>query len=185
MLNDVYQSIGCTKTDISRWKNHSMSTHAAVKKHKSAVIRNASDLFGLSGTQAEMLANKAGLSLRPHENGLAELLVKCSREQRRILYHTAVSERMIQYYIAGRDSTKQALAAIAILFELRIPEIEKLLGQYGYCLSYSVEYDLIIRWGLENGTQDSGVKLLYYINEILDSLNLPLLMTKTINRRSV
>lgn len=184
LLDEVYQSIGCTKTDISRWKYNAASTHASVKKHKETVIRKAAVLFELSEAQAEMLANKAGLSLRPRENGLAKLLEKCGREQRRLLYQTAVSERMIQYYIAGKESTKQALIAIAVLFELRLQEIEKLLEQYGYCLSYSLEYDLVIRWCLENRTGSGGERILYSINETLYGLKLPLLMTKSINRSS-
>lgn len=185
LLDDVYQLIGCTKTDISRWKYNSASTHASVKKHKEEVIRKAAVLFELPEAQAEMLANKAGLSLRPHKNGLTELLAKCGRERRRLLYQTAVSERMIQYYIAGKESTKQALIAIAVLLELQLQEIEKLLEQYGYCLSYSLEYDLVIRWCLENRAGSSGERLLYLINETLYGLELPLLMTKSINRRSL
>lgn len=153
-LNDVYVKLGCTKTDISRWKNNPFSTHALAKTHKISVILNAMDLFHLSLKQAEGLANKAGLSLlsirmsqkmqyslpacteplpEPQDE-LKMLLKNCGKKQRRQLYHMAVSERMIQYYLAGKEPTKQALLAITILLELSSIQTEKQLQNYGYCL---------------------------------------------------
>ena len=41
-----------------------------------------------------------------------------------------MSERMIQYYLAGKVPTKQVLLAIAILLELPIKEAEELLWEY-------------------------------------------------------
>ncbi len=114
--------------------------------------------------------------------GLAKILEKCSSGQRRKLYHLAVSERMIQYYLAGKVPTKQALLAIGILLELPAKELEELLWGYGYSLSYSLANDAAVRWFLEDKRTLAGTDLLYEINEALEYLNLPLLMTKQIRR---
>lgn len=181
MLSDVYEYLGCTKADISRWSSNPFTTQAVIKKHKLNVVRSAAVLFDLSEDLAESLANKAGLSLRIHENVLAELLENCGSAKRRLIYHSAVSERMIQYYISGKDPTKQALLAIAICLGMREAEIKDLLGKYGYCLSASLANDVVVRWYLCNGI-GAAQSLLAGINETLDDLGLPLLMTKAINR---
>ena len=143
---------------------------------------SAAVLFDLSEDLAESLANKAGLSLRTGENALAELLKNCGSAKRRLIYHSAVSERMLQYYIAGREPTKQALLAIAILLGLAENEIEPLLGQYGYSLSASLANDAVVRWYLERGGRKRTPGLLDEINGTLYDLGLPLLMAKTIRR---
>ena len=142
----------------------------------------AAELFELSENQAESLANKAGLSLCAHENAIAKSLMNCGKNKRRLIYHMAVSERMVQYYIAGKEPTKQALIAIAIILEFSEDEIDTLLKKYGYCLSKSLPSDAIVRWFLQNSSNCSPEKLLYLINEVLDSFNFPMLMTKQINR---
>lgn len=114
--------------------------------------------------------------------GLVEIIEKCSSGQRRQLYHLAVSERMIQYYLAGKTPTKQALLAIAILLELSVKGTEELLWGYGYSLSDSLANDAVVRWFWENNCILSRADLLYEINETLEYLNLPLLMTKQIRR---
>lgn len=202
LLNDVYVKLGCTKTDISRWKNNPFSTHASTKSHKIKVVLKAIELFHLSPKQAESLANKAGLSLfdarmirepqhplpmhskvqeKPH-NELKNLLKNCTISQRRQLYHMAVSERMIQYYLAGKEPTKQALLAIMIILKSSASETEVQLQNCGFCLSRSLANDAVVRWFMENNSDKSGAELLYLINETLDVLELPLLLTKQINR---
>lgn len=89
---------------------------------------------------------------------------------------------MIQYYLAGKVPTKQALLAIDILLELPAKELEELLWGYGYSLSYSLANDAAVRWFLEDKRTLAGTDLLYEINEALEYLNLPLLMTKQIRR---
>ncbi len=178
-LSGVYSLIGCTKTDISRWSGNLFSTHASVKEHKINTVLAAQALFGLSEHQAESFANKAGLSLHKHENALAPLLKNCGGAKRREIYSFAVSERMAQYYIEGMKPTKQALLAIAIIMEMNLAEMEELLKKYGFCLSKSLVNDAVVRWYLQKG---GGSNTLYLINEVLDDLELPLLMTKQINR---
>lgn len=188
-MNDVYVKLGCTKTDISRWKNNPFSTHASTRLHKIKVVLKAMETFNLSQQQAESLANKAGLSLYSHippqikpQNQLKILLKKCGGKQRRQLYHLAVSERMVQYYLKGKEPTKQALLAITIILGLSITETEDMLQNFGYCLSGSLANDAVVRWFMENANGTARAELLYSINETLDILDLPLLLTKQINR---
>lgn len=202
LLNDVYVKLGCTKADISRWKSNPFSTHASAKSHKIKVVLNAMDLFHLPAKQAESLANKAGLSLfrinTPHkmqasasanvkalpnpQNELKMLLKRCGKDQRKQLYHMAISERMIQYYLTGKEPTKQALLAIIIILDLSMTEIENILQYFGYYLSDSLANDAVVRWFMENNKDVARSELLYSINETLDMLDLPLLLTKQINR---
>lgn len=91
---------------------------------------------------------------------------------------------MVQYYIAGKEPTKQALIAIAIILEYNEIEIDLLLRKYGYCLSKSLANDAVVRWFLQSSDGYHCTKLLYNINETLDSLNMPMLMTKQINRNN-
>lgn len=188
-LNDVYVKLGCTKTDISRWKNNPFSTHASTRLHKIKVVLKAMEILNLSQKQAESLANKAGLSLYSHiatqtkpQDELKILLKNCGSKQRRQLYHLAVSERMVQYYLKGKEPTKQALLAITIILGLTITETEDMLQNFGYCLSGSLVNDAVVRWFMENDNCATRTELLYSINETLDILDLPLLLTKQINR---
>lgn len=185
----MYEKLNCTKIDILRWKNNLYSTHASTRSHKIKVILKAVDLFHLSQEQAESLANKAGLSLLIYtkkqielQDRLKILLKNCGSRQRRLLYSQAVSERMIQYYLTGKEPTKQALLAMAIILELPLTEMEELLRNYGYCLSLSLINDIVVRWFMDNKKNMKGAEMLYIINETLDTLELPLLMTKQINR---
>lgn len=114
---------------------------------------------------------------------LAFLLKKCGSGQRRQIYHLAVSERMVQYYLLGKVPTKQALLAIAVILELPMNGMGELLRDYGYSLSHSLANDAVVRWFWENEHDMSGADLLYAINDTLDCLKLPLLMTKQIRRR--
>ncbi len=121
-----------------------------------------------------------------------------------------VSERMFQYYMAGREPTKQALLAVSIVLGLTYKEIQQLLNTYGYCLSNSLPSDAIVMWflgrgngsrhgdrsedaghrngshggsgGHGDGNVNSGARMLYEINEVLYELDLPLLMTKEYER---
>lgn len=85
--------------------------------------------------------------------------------------------------MAGRRPTKEALLAISICMGQPIDKISILLGGYGYYLSRSLPNDSIALWFLKkyNG-KNQPVFLLESINEVLASLELPILMTKPIKR---
>lgn len=71
--------------------------------------------------------------------------------------------------------TKVSLLALAISLELQTDEIYLLLQKAGYVLSKSIAFDMVIKYLLEN---PQTAKNVFYINDILYELNLPLLMTR-------
>ncbi len=73
--------------------------------------------------------------------------------------------------------TKTSLIALAISLDLKLEEIYSLLQKAGYILSESIAYDMTIKWLLEN-TSNNMQNRLFYINDILYELELPLLMTR-------
>ena len=166
---------------MSRWKYNPCSTQASCRKIKLAVAENAAFLCGLSGQEKEVLVNKAGLSLLSHGNELEALIRHYHGKVADLLKQSNVSERMFEYYLTGKKPTKQALLAISISAEIDMEEIQELLRSYGYCLSVSLPNDAIVRWYLEAG-QSKRRELLYKINNTLEDLRLPLLMTKIYNR---
>lgn len=135
-----------------------------------------------------MLAVRAGIcpeSVRGDGQGgkTLEMLVreyggkKCD-----LLARAGVSERMFQYYMKGKIPTKQALIALLIAMGLPLPQIEETLAEYGYCFSPSLPEDAVILWFLQKDPKKGDPLLLCSINETLEELGLPLLMTKYIRR---
>ncbi len=167
---------------FSKWENTPCSTHARARALKTAVIRSVSQIFDLTEQEQEELANSAGFSLGGTRTQLHKILNNYNGKQCDLLCGASVSERMFQYYLHGKEPTKQALLAIAVSVGLPLEEIETLLLDYGYCLSYSLEYDSIVRWYLRQNPHMSRNQLLRKINETLYNFELPLLMTKIINR---
>ncbi len=174
--------LGCSKQVFSKWENTPCSTHATARALKTAVIRSASRLFELTEREQEELANSAGLSLGGTRTQLHKIISNYDGKQCDMLCGASVSERMFQYYLHGKEPTKQALLAISVYAGLSLEEIEELLIDYGYCLSRSVESDAIVLWYLENYPHMNRRKLLTRINETLYAFELPLIMTKIINR---
>ncbi len=176
--------MGCTKTDISRWKNNPCSTHSLCSRAKISIVFNTMQLFNLSENECESLANKAGLSLLSDENiSLAAVLKNHNIKTGKLVRRASISERMSQYYLKDKKPTKQALLAIVISLGIPIYEIRILMCKYGYCLSKSLPNDAITLWFLKKYyTQKNGIMILDSINEVLEKLELPLLMTKLINR---
>ena len=141
------------------------------------MIHKAAELFGLDSGQAEALANSAGLSLNSSAGSLMERL-NYSGKPKDICAAAGISERMLRSY-KNKIPTKQALLAIVIALELPIPDIDRVLRSYGYCLFDSIAADVVVKWCLENSTQrKSGAGLLNEINDVLDKMGLPLLMTR-------
>ena len=101
---------------------------------------------------------------------------------------------MLQYYLAGRQPSKQALLAILILLEQaetekREAETQEIqqqaaLNAQGYCLSKSLANDMIVFWFLfaQRPSLEPTV-ILQNINITLHDFKLPILMTKQLNRK--
>lgn len=154
---------------------HSHSTQA--RKSIVEVIHKASDFFRLEAGQAEALANSAGLSLNTGSGGLTERL-NYSGKPKELCAAAGISERMLRNYKKGVP-TKQALLAVLIALNFSASDIDKILRSYGYCLSESVAEDAVVKWYAEHwGQRNDGARLLNEINDVLEEMGLPLLMTR-------
>lgn len=172
----IYRSLGCSKQNLSYWENHSFSTQ--YRKSVYRVIHNAGSLFKLPAEEMECLANKAGLSLCAHENGLSHVRAKHGGLLKNLYENANISERMFRYYKTA-EPTKQALMAIAVSLNMTLEETDELLHKYGYCLSKSLTADMVVCWHLStHASAAKGSHLLDSINETLYDMELPLLMTR-------
>lgn len=89
-----------------------------------------------------------------------------------------ISERMLRSY-KSKTPTKQALLAIVIALNFSIPKIDMILRSYGYCLSESLAGDVVVKWYVNGLRQSkSGAAVLDEINDVLEKMGLPLLMTR-------
>lgn len=104
--------------------------------------------------------------------------LKYSGKPKNLSSAAGISERMLRSY-KSKIPTKQALLAIVIALALSVSEIDGILRSYGYCLSESVAADVVVKWYLENSPKTkNGAGLLNEINDVLDKMGLPLLMTR-------
>lgn len=143
------------------------------------MIHNAAELFGLEDGQAEALANSAGLSLESRTGSLLGRL-GYSGKPKDICAAAGISERMLRNY-KSKTPTKQALLAIVIALNFSVSEIDEILRSYGYCLSESLAGDAVVKWFVNNSRQNkNGSALLDEINDVLEKMGLPLLMTRII-----
>lgn len=141
------------------------------------VIHKAEDLFGLDSGQAEALANSAGLSLNFNPGSLMEKL-NYSGKPKELCSAAGISERMLRNY-KSTVPTKQALLAILTVLNFSSADMDEPLRSYGYCLSESLAADAVVRWYADNSRpRYNGAGLLNEINDVLEKMGLPLLMTR-------
>lgn len=69
--------------------------------------------------------------------------------------------------------------AIAIALNCSVNDLGSILMKYGYCLSSGVAADAVTKWYLETYPCTNGRDILIEINETLQCMGLPLLMTRT------
>lgn len=157
------------------------------KKFRYNVILNAADLFGLSGYEAEKLANSAGLSLKTSAGFSKELsnLIKNKSQHKKLYEYAQISERMFQRIKNGRIPTKESLISIAASLGLGLDDTIALLKKAGYTLSDSIAWDAVIKIlisEMENeGDYENAVSR---INDVLYDMDMPLLMTREKNFKS-
>lgn len=140
-------------------------------------MKRAAGLFELSDVQVETLANSAGLSLQFEGGDLIDVL-GYNGKMRELCRKAIVSERMLRLY-KHKTPAKQTLLALAVALGKSASETDTLLHKYGYCLSDSVIGDVVVKWYLT--TEHSKMKeefLIFSINETLDKMGVPLLMTR-------
>lgn len=141
------------------------------------MIHKAAELFKLDAGQAEALANSAGLSLAFETGSLTQRL-NYSGKPKELCVAAGISERMLRNYKSSVP-TKQALLAIVIALGFPIPEIDRILRSYGYCLSESLAGDAVVKWYVDRSpSKNNGAGLLNEINDVLEKMGLPLLMTR-------
>ena len=58
-----------------------------------------------------------------------------------------------------------------------IDDICSILKKYGYCLSESIAADMIVKWFIKHWNGKNG-NILFAVNELLEEMGLPLLMTR-------
>lgn len=181
-LDEVYAMLGIKKQHIFYWKNNPHSVQTKVMgKYK--VIAKAGNVFKLDEQEKEILANKAGLSLLADGNftaHLAELLSVYPDKKSRLRDMAMISDRMFRYIKSGKFLRKEALLALGISLGLEIDRLQIFMQKAGYCLSDSIHGDAVVKWILTDGKLTRSNPVMN-INEVLDSLGLPLLMTRLKN----
>ena len=107
------------------------------------------------------------------------LLSTYSGKKNELCEAALVSDRMFRHIKSGKYLRKEPILALLITMGLSLEDIQKALKKAGFILSRSMPNDIVIIWMLENELSNhKGAKRLYRINELLDSLELPLLMTR-------
>lgn len=86
---------------------------------------------------------------------------------------------MFGYFQHGMHPSKEAILSMVITAGLGIDEIQDVLKHAGYFLSRSLPNDMVILYTLEQcPTLEKRSALVWKINHILQSLDLPLLGTR-------
>ena len=67
--------------------------------------------------------------------------------------------------------------AIMLSLNMSLDEQRTILKKYGYCLSESVAADMVVKWFADTYKNERG-KILPAVNEVLEQMGLPLLMTR-------
>ena len=186
---------------MSYWrKNPTSSLTKGLLKYN--VISLAGGVFGLSDIQVEELANKAGLSMcfqnssnshttthmeinadnllsKNFATDFNKLVSSYPGKLMNLCDIASVSDRMFRHIRNGKHLKKEPILALLVVMEQNLDKIQKLLKEAGYILSKSLPNDVVIMWLLENESlKFKGTSRVYYINETLNSLGLPLLMTR-------
>lgn len=109
--------------------------------------------------------------------GLTERL-NYSGKPKELCAAAGISERMLRNYKSSVP-TKQALLAIVIALDFSVADIDRILRSYGYCLSKSLAGDAVVKWYVNSCRKSkNGAGLLNEINDTLEKMGLPLLMTR-------
>lgn len=141
------------------------------------MIRKAAEVFVLDDEKAELLANSAGLSLH-YEGGYIINVLGYNGKLKALCDKAVLSERMLRRY-KTETPTKQAIIALCVVLNKPIDEINRILKRYGYCLSDSIATDVVVKWHICHSTNKAnGEKLIFEINEVIEKMGFPMLMTR-------
>ena len=182
-VDEVYALIGITRKGVSKWHCSPVGTQTKNRCKYNVIIRTG-ELFGLDRSETEQLANKAGLSLDADDSFPEHFncaICAYPGKKRELCERAGVSDRMFFHIKSGRHLRKESLTALLIEAGTSLGETQRLLRKAGYVLSHSVPGDVIVMWMLENDLREQSHKHINpvsYINEVLHTLGLPLLMTR-------
>lgn len=143
-------------------------------------MHNVSVLCQLTDLETEALANKAGLTLysgTPFSDVLKEMMQKYDIKGSICYKKANISERMYQYIMKGSNPTKETVLALAISFGFELEETKLLLKSARYVFSKAMPNDMVTLYLLTH-PEECKSPLLFYINEVLQDLEMPLLMTR-------
>jgi len=188
-LEATWGKLGITKQNINAWKYHDQNSMTQLKL-KQKTIGNAKTLFNLNETKTSELAKKTGISwsdtsseLERKQLFIAEFASKLkgfNGKQQDLYEQAGIGKRSFYYIKAGEKLRKESLLALLIVMELTKKEIDTLLNLAGYCLSGSHPADIVINALLEeHAFKKDGLKQLNEINEVLYTLELPLIQVIT------
>ena len=179
--------LGIKHQYVSRWRKDVSGT-LTKNQLKHNAIQRAGELFDLSPIETEALANSAGLSLHSLSNAdggngfvayFNGLLDKYQGKIKELCELACVSERMFRYIRKGEHIRKEPLVALLLTMGVCINIMQNCLKKAGYVLSRSIPTDTVVLWLIENEPKMRAYNPVNFTNEILYSLGLPLLMTRT------
>ena len=185
-LTEVWERLGTNRKRVSDWVNHptnSMMRTATIIN----VIEAAAKLFGEE--EANTLSYKAGFTRKLNEKSNVEFkkflddklsLITSTKAE---LYEQAgIDERAFYRIKTGKHLRKELLLPILITMNLTLEEIAEGLNLAGYCLSSSIPTDLLVTHFIKNRQKYMPhIVLINEINDTLESLDMPLLMSRIEN----
>jgi len=198
-LDDVWARLGVKSQHISYWNHHPASSSMR-SNVKYKVILLSKDVFSLCEEETEALANKAGLSVYYHflngsstysnknenkdfSSSFQRFLLTYDGKMKSLYESAQIDERMFRNIKLGRHLKKESIIALCIAMGLNVADIQQLLMKARYILSSSLINDMVIMWMLTNNCDSMTPTMkIVSINEELDSLQLPLLMTHSKGR---
>lgn len=109
----------------------------------------------------------------------ADLFLPSSLKSQEFLLQSNITRRMFGYIQHGMHPSKETILSMVITAGLEIDDIQDVLKHAGYFLSRSLPNDMVILHLLEQcPALENRFALVWEINHVLQSLDLPLLGTR-------
>jgi len=138
----------------------------------------STEIFPYDETDATVIHHHSETKMEFIEQ-LNNLITLSGRKLTDLCYDALISERMIHHMRKGQHLRKETILALLITLEQDLENIQLILKKAGYSLSHSLPNDAIIMWLMKHEVCFlNGVNRLLKINDVLDELELPLLMTR-------
>lgn len=110
---------------------------------------------------------------------LDDIITLSGRKLTDLCKDALISERMVHHMRKGQHLRKEAIIALFIVLEQELENIQVLLKKAGYILSDALPNDVVIMWLLRHEVCFlNGANRLLKINDVLEEMDFPLLMTR-------